>query len=141
LAAFTLIELMVVVTMIGIMTALVAPSFQRTVEVSRADQAIATLRTIWAAQRYYRLDKLQFADEIQSLETAALLDPTIRAATEPYSFAIVPNSATTTTFRATATRTGVGSDSWPGSFEIDQDGRITGSIQGPTTILPPREVP
>jgi prepilin-type N-terminal cleavage/methylation domain-containing protein len=148
-AAFTLVELMVVVTMIGILTAFVAPSFQQAVEVARADQAIATLRTIWAAQRYYKLDNHFFASSVKDLRTAGLLDSSIPdSAADPdetrpddaFAFAIDRDSASTTEFRATATRRGMGSTAWVGSFEINQDGQISGVIEGRIRIYPPREV-
>ena len=53
---FTLTELMVVTTLIGVMAAMSVPSFQRAVEQSRVDIAVANLRAVWAAERLYWLE-------------------------------------------------------------------------------------
>ena len=59
----TLLELSIVVTMTGILSAMAIPSFQRSIEQARVDQAAATLRTIWAAERFYKLDHTAYADD------------------------------------------------------------------------------
>ncbi|MFA6318605.1 MAG: type II secretion system protein [Elusimicrobiota bacterium] len=56
-AGFTLIELMVVVMIIGIVAAFGIPQYMRTVETTKADDAIAIARTVAAANRMATLDK------------------------------------------------------------------------------------
>jgi prepilin-type N-terminal cleavage/methylation domain-containing protein len=56
-AGFTLVELMMVVAMIGILSAIAIPSFQRYVKRSRLPEATATLQKLWmGAQAYYEAD-------------------------------------------------------------------------------------
>ena len=127
---WSLVELMVVLTVIGILLALSAPPYRRSLEQARADLAAANLRAIWAAQRLYWLDQHHYAGSFADLQP--LLDPTVAAGTPYYTYAVV--SADETTFTVSATRTG--STVWTGTLVIDQTGQLTGTIQGSSTITP-----
>ncbi|SIO12586.1 type IV pilus assembly protein PilE [Singulisphaera sp. GP187] len=131
---FSLLEVMVVVTIMGVFAAIAAPSFRRAVERSHADMAAANLQTVWVAQRFYRLDHGNYAPDLATLEAAQLVEPTVRMASTPYTYAILSTEAST--FTATATR--VGSNVWSGTLTLDQDGQIAGVIneQGIPTIAP-----
>ena len=122
---FSLVELMVVCTVMLILIAMAAPSFRRGMEQSRADIAGANLRAIWTAQRVHWLEYRTYADDLSVLESLDLLDPTIAAATDRYVYSIP--SADDSTFTASATRSG--SVRWAGQFTIDQDGVVSGVIQ------------
>jgi prepilin-type N-terminal cleavage/methylation domain-containing protein len=123
--AFTLTELMVVMTIVGVMAAMSLPSFQRAIEQSRADIAVANLRAIWAAERLYWLEYHTYISNVGTLQTLGVLDNTIPTNTTDsmggYKYAIT--EATETTMKAKVTHA---SDF--GSFEIDQSGNVTGSI-------------
>ncbi len=80
---FTLVEVMVVLTMIGILTAICAWTFPRAVEQSRADLAAANLRTIWAAQRFYRLKNGVYAGSIDLLRQEDLIDSAVLSPSDP----------------------------------------------------------
>ena len=72
---FTLTELMVVTTLIGVMAAMSVPSFQRAVQQSRVDIAVANLRAIWAAERLYWLENHTYTSSDQHpARPLALLD-------------------------------------------------------------------
>ena len=58
---FTLIELIVVVLLIGIMTAMAVPQYLKSVETSKADEAVAQLKMVGATNRMYTLDNNTFA--------------------------------------------------------------------------------
>jgi Tfp pilus assembly protein PilE len=124
--------MLVVLTVIGVLLALAAPSYHRAVEQSRADVAAANLRAIWAAQRLYWLDQRSYTANFTDL--GSLLDPTIAAGSSFYTYPIVSTDGTT--FRAMATRTG--SSVWSGQLTIDQSGVVSGTIQGESgsTITP-----
>ena len=82
--AFTLVELLVVITIIGVLAAMAAPSYQQAIKQSRADIAAANLRAIWAAQRLYWLEFHGYTDKLESqtapsvgLVDLDLLDPAL----------------------------------------------------------------
>lgn len=127
----TLIELMVVVTMTGILATLAVPSFRRAVEQTKVDQAAATLRTIWAAERFYKVadgpDGGGYAVDdgaesaMEKLHRRDLIERE-NLDTEAFAFQVVGSAET---FAAAATRRG---GTWEGRLEIDGLGRITGDI-------------
>jgi len=53
---FTLIEIMIVVLIIGILTTIAVPMYRKTIETSKATDALAILNTIANANRMYQLD-------------------------------------------------------------------------------------
>jgi prepilin-type N-terminal cleavage/methylation domain-containing protein len=122
----SLVELMVALTVMTVMTSFAIPSFQRAAEQSRADVAGGNLRTIWSAQRLYRLDNATYASSLETLISAGLLDAnfaTPNGGTATYTYTI--DEADGSTFTATATRA---TASWTGSFSIDDTGAITGTL-------------
>ena len=131
---WTLLEVLGVVTMMGVLMSLSAPSFMRGLEQSRADIAGANLRAIWSAERVYWLDYHTYTADLAQLQSLGLLDPSIASATTVYVYAI--QSATSSTFTATATRTG--STKWSGEFAIDETGVLSGVVQasGQPDIVP-----
>ena len=74
---FTLTELMVVTTLIGVMAAMSVPSFQRAVQQSRVDISVANLRAIWAAERLYWLENHSYTPSVGTLQNMGLLDNSI----------------------------------------------------------------
>jgi prepilin-type N-terminal cleavage/methylation domain-containing protein len=61
---FTLTELMVVMVIIGIMAIMSVPGFQRAIQQSQADIAVANLRAVWAAQRLYWIENHTYSDQL-----------------------------------------------------------------------------
>lgn len=81
---FSLIELMVAVTIIGVMAAIAVPSYRYALIQARADIAAANLRAIWAAERLYWLEYHTYTDKLDHQEGTNdglvdfdLLDPMI----------------------------------------------------------------
>jgi prepilin-type N-terminal cleavage/methylation domain-containing protein len=131
---FSLLEVMIVLTIMGVLISMAAPSFQRALEQSRADVAGANLRAIWSAERLYWLENHSFTDDLNQLESLGLLDPTVVSATTVYVYAVT--TADSNSFTATATRTG--SERWSGDFSVDQTGAFSGAIEatGEVSIQP-----
>jgi general secretion pathway protein G len=133
---FTLTELMVVMAIIGVMAAVSAPSYQRAIEQSRADIAVANLRAIWAAERLYWLEYHKYSDDLTQLRDLGLLDPEIAnsAANAKYTYTppqvsedgILTEESPVGSGRyivATTTRTGYG-----GSYTINDIGTVSGTV-------------
>jgi prepilin-type N-terminal cleavage/methylation domain-containing protein len=121
---FTLTELMVVMVIVGVMVAASAPSFQRAIEQSRADIAVANLRAIWAAERLHWLEYHNYTSDIAALQTLGILDKEIptdsSGAKGGYWYEISASSGTMT---ATATRVGAS-----GAFQINESGDGSGTV-------------
>jgi prepilin-type N-terminal cleavage/methylation domain-containing protein len=140
--AFTLVELMVALSIIAIMVVICAPGFERAIEQSRVDVAAANLRAIWAAQRLYWLEYHTYAGSgdpskgIEQLLATGLLDSQITSSANRYTFSI--SSADSEQFSAAATRSGPGSGKWNGVFTINQNGDLEGelSADGESDITP-----
>lgn len=129
-SAFTLIELIVVLTVIAVMIGMAVPRFDRAIEQSRADVAMGNLRAIWAAQRLYWLEYHTYTDTLSQasspvgLVELGLLDPQVVSTTGDYTYAL--SSVSGDTFQATATRRA--STHWAGEFTIDQTGELDGAV-------------
>jgi type II secretory pathway pseudopilin PulG len=124
---------MVVTCIMGVMAVLAVPSFRRGIEQARVDQAASNLRTIWAAQRLYRLDAGVYASSLGLLRDAALIDASIVDAATPFAYTIT--AADASGFTVTATRDG--SVRWSGTLALDATGQITGSIGDGSVALAP----
>jgi prepilin-type N-terminal cleavage/methylation domain-containing protein len=131
---FTLIELMVVMLIIGVMAAMSVPSFQRAIEQSRADIAVANLRAIWAAQRLYWLENGTYTNSLTDLRDIGVLDPSIPASvSEPVgAYGYEVSDATETAMTAKAVREGT-----THFFSISETGVVSGTVTvGGSTVTP-----
>lgn len=124
-AGITLLELTLVFTVIGILVSWASPRFDVAVEQTRVDQAAATLRTIWLAERMNWLEHKTFSDDLDALAAQRLVDGPMVAQHVPFTLAI--DEADEQSFSASAQRTGGGV--WTGTLSIDETGKIVGSTQ------------
>jgi Tfp pilus assembly protein PilE len=120
----SLLEVMLVLTIVALMTVAGIPSFLVAHEQSKADRAGVTLHSIWVAQRMHWLERRDYADSLSALANIKLIEGTLDSKTVPYTYSIT--SATETTFLAEADRSG--STDWTGSIYIDEGGALTGSV-------------
>ncbi|TWU08187.1 type IV pilin protein [Stieleria varia] len=137
--AFSLIEIVVTMTILAILVSFAAPSVIQTMEQSHADLAGAGLRMINSAQRFYWLENRTYAPDLQTLQAAGLIDDDLTNASRRYEFATTGDADG---FTATATRRQIGAagqsiynGAWQGSFSTDETGAITGSVQGGANAL------
>jgi len=122
----TLLELVIVLTVLGVLASLGIPSFQLALEQSRAQVASANLEAVWSAQRLYWLQNHTYASDLATLQSAGMLDPSLGGQTF-YAYEIA--SADDASFMATATRTS--NAKWNGTFSIDQSGTLSGVLSDP----------
>jgi len=124
--AMTLMELVIVMTILGILLTAGIPSFQLAIEQSRAQVASANLESIWSAQRLYWLENRTYAPDLTTLQSAGMLDASLAHQTF-FTYEIV--SADASSFVASATR--VSNAKWNGTFTIDQTGALSGVLSDP----------
>ncbi len=144
-AAFTLVEVMIVLMVVAVMTAFCIPSYQRALEQSRANVAGANLRAIWAAQRLYWLEYHTYAGDandiakgITDLGGMGVLDLRSMGSAGGYEYYIqIDPPPTAETFKAAARRTDI-NNFWNGTLTIDRTGLIEGEITaGDGTVITP----
>ena len=66
--AFTLVELLVVVLIIGILAAIAVPQYQKAVEKARISEAIMAVEKIAQAQEIYKLATGRYTQDINDLD-------------------------------------------------------------------------
>lgn len=115
---FTLLELVVVIVILAILAGLAVPRYIRTVNRSRANEALTILGHLReSAQRYFARNGSSYAGmAIASLD----FDPTDVGGTANFTYAVSSVAAATFTFIATA---GNGT----GTISIDQGGTVAGT--------------
>lgn len=131
---WSLVEVVVVLTMMAILVSLSVPIFRRALEQAQADIAAANLRAVWSAERLYWLENHVYSSDLNELRALGLLDPSLLSSSSAYVYQLQSNGATA--FTATATRNG--STLWSGTLIVDQSGNFSGVIMAPgqTTITP-----
>ncbi|MCA9263816.1 MAG: prepilin-type N-terminal cleavage/methylation domain-containing protein [Planctomycetales bacterium] len=120
----SLMEVLVVLTVIGVLISMSAPSFTRSMEQAHVDVAGANLRVIWNAQRLYWLEHRAYADSLTTLVDLGLLDATVETGSSRYQYSI--DAADADSFAAVATR--INSTRWSGALQIDDTGTVSGTI-------------
>ena len=71
---FSLIEVVITMTILAVLVSFTAPSMMRTMEQSHADLAGAGLRMVNTAQRFYWLENRTYATTLQMLVDEGLVD-------------------------------------------------------------------
>lgn len=72
---FTLIELMIVVTLIGFIAALVVPAYMDSLDKARVAQAIGDIAAVQQEIRLFYFDNLNLPDSLADVGRAGLADP------------------------------------------------------------------
>ena len=134
--AFSLVEIIITMTIIAVLISFATPSLSRSMEQSHADMVGAGLRSISVAQRFYWLENRTYAADLQTLIDEDLIDSNLAAVTPRYEYSIATASAGG--FQAQARRRNldqvgnpVFTGAWQGTFTIDETGVIGGVVQGP----------
>lgn len=127
LAGASLVELMMVLVILGLVTSMALPRFAVAGEEARVDGATAVLRSIWLAERMHWLERREYADDLDTLVDAKLIEGATASVGAPFAYDI--QIAGPTSFTARAVRHG--STAWSGTLTIDETGALTGTITGP----------
>jgi type IV pilus assembly protein PilE len=136
---FSIVEIMVVLTLAAVILRMALPSFYRTIEKSKADIAISNLRGLWAAEQFFWIENRTYTNDMSSASGLnkynLLAADVISNQTQPYQYSIDTSSATTFTIRATRSAGSAFTD----YFTIDQTGVVSGSVtlEDGFTIAPP----
>lgn len=104
---FALIELLIILTIIGIIAAITAPNFLKSKAAINEASAIKILATIATSQLSYASTKGsgKYAEDLKELHAAGLIDFSVDAETKDgYTF-VVSSTSTRNTFTATASPT------------------------------------
>jgi prepilin-type N-terminal cleavage/methylation domain-containing protein len=134
---YTLLELMIVVTIMGVLIAVPAPMFGRALEQPKLDVAASNIRSIWAAERFYYLETGRYgalSDLAADSLASDLVDPTILNGTAFYSYTVVP-STDGQSFLATAVRPA--SSACSGTVTIDQAGNLAWTVTYAGQLMTP----
>lgn len=123
--AFTLIELIVTVVIIGILAGLALPQFTKTFETTKAKEAVAALQQIRTGERSYRIEENTYwpsgAGDNAAINTQLSLSLDTRADRNwDYSIIAVANTFTATAQRTSGRNAGE-------TITIDENGNLGGS--------------
>lgn len=137
---FSLIEVVITMTILAILVSFSTPSVMQSVEQSHADLAGAGLRMVSTAQRFYWIEHRTYAPNLQTLIDEGLIDQDLTMTSPRYEFSIA--SADATGFQAQARRrllddlgTPIYNGSWQGTFTINETGVIAGTVDGPPRAI------
>ena len=121
---YTLIELMIVVTIIGILASIVVPSYTDYVKRGKAAEATSTLADLKSRMEQCFQDRKDY-----SHATCAAICAT-PAGSEYFSYSCTPASTSTTYTLAAAAVSGKGIDNF--AYSVDQDNAKTSTFDGNT---------
>ncbi|MCB9899554.1 MAG: hypothetical protein H6825_16225 [Planctomycetes bacterium] len=122
----SLVELLVVVSMLGLLAQAAAPDFRIAFETRRVDEAESVLHSLWNAERMHWLEHGVYTEDLSALVDARLIEPGVLVRTGPFRYTV--RQADSHGFSAEAVR--IGSDRWSGSLEIDESGEVDGLVVG-----------
>ena len=137
-AGFSLVELTVTLTVVGILVTMSVPFYQRAIQQARTNVAATNLRAIWAAQRIYWMEYQAYARDLPLLKSQGILDPKFDDSDTAFAYLPLTSSdGFVLHFQATATPK---NGTWTGQYTLDETGKIDGAIRPPDwsdAILPP----
>lgn len=120
-----MLEAMAVLTIAGVLMTFAVPGITKNAERVRLDKAAADLRSLWRAERRYRLESGVFADSLADLEGSGYIRDSFRLASEPYTYTVTVGKRSAVTIEAKRT----GHSDWYGTVRINEFGVLSGDIK------------
>lgn len=121
-AGFTVVETLIVATLVFLLLGMGLPRMLRAYEVSRVSNGEAGLQTLWTAQRLYRIHHGRFAADINDLVDAGLAPSGMADGGGTWAYSVAMGERDR--FRMRALRRPDGG--WSGRLVLRQDGRLSG---------------
>lgn len=120
-----MIELVIVITIAGILMTFAVPKTSVTVENTQVNQGVAGMRSIWLAQRRYRMEYGGFAPSLKVLVQEGFAQKQILEMEDPFRYKVRATSNGKLTISAERS-----SDSgWRGILTLDEMGEVGGSVR------------
>lgn len=129
-----MIELVIVITIAGILMTFAVPKTSVTLENTQVNQGVAGMRSIWLAQRRYRMEYDTFAPSLKVLVQEGFAQKQILELEDPFSYKVRATSNGKLTIFAER-----GGDSgWRGTLTLDEMGKVSGSVsdRGGRSVAP-----
>ena len=133
---FSLVELMITMTILAILISFSAPSVMHSIEQTHADLVGAGLRMIHTSQRFYWLENRTYATDLQTLIDDGLIDHNLSATAQRYEYSIATADAESFTVQARRRLfdefgSPIYNGAWQGTLTIDETGVLAGHVHGP----------
>lgn len=123
-AGFTMVELVIVVVMAGILMTFAVPKSSVTLENTQVNEGVAGMRSIWLAQRRYRMENDRFAPSLKTLVKDGFVQQQVLDKREPFRFKV----RTTTNGKLTIMAERDRESGWRGTLTLDEMGKLGGSV-------------
>lgn len=102
--AFTLVELLIVIVIVGVLATIALPNFTKTVEKAKADQAITYLKVIRTGEKIYYANNSTYAACANLGELKSKLGAEVTEENYTFVVAVGATGSIADSFLATATR-------------------------------------
>lgn len=133
---FTLVELLIVIIIVTILSAVAIPTYIKTVEKARSEEAITNLKLIYDAEGIYRLENDVYIPDSAIFTSILILNPDLYLDIKQRSWDYeILGEAGGTTFLAFATRNSGSSPYLNSQITINQDGTWGGG-GSPSPFVP-----
>ncbi len=122
---FSLIELILVITMTGILMTFAIPKTTVTVENTHVNQGVAGMRSLWLAQRRFHMQYGYFAPTLKTLVEKGFAQQNLLEQRDPFRFEVQASGKSKLKIIATRNPSG----SWRGRLTLNEMGELGGGVK------------
>ncbi len=124
-AGFSIVELVVVLSVVAAISAAAVPGFRGAVEETRIERGVSDLHSIWLAERLYLLETGKFSGDLDTLAKAGLLSSRLlRAGSSGYEYSVRVRGGLDLLMVAKRVNS-----SWKGKLTLDHKGRLRNDLR------------